>query len=234
MEKNQTSTNIKKKTNKNKDVVVLYLTLVLSCIVLYFLVKPLYVEKMSLENDIILKNEDLRNKQDLLTNIERFNSENSNLAVDLERLTLFISKRNNYEDVIDYLDNLARENNLAIAVYSITAQDGVKPTETVESASASVPVEGEAGTANSANSSAIKKQELSIEIQGDYASFINFIKSLENGVPFFQEGSISISADSTEEDGVAGGGEEEQAQEEQTVNTNPTLNFALDLDFVHY
>lgn len=231
MEKNQTNTNIKKKPNKNKDVVALYLTLVLSCVILYFLVKPLYEEKMSLESDIILKNEDLRNKQDLLANIEKFNSENSNLAVDLERLTLFISKRNNYEDVVDYLDNLARKNNLSIAVYSITAQDGVKLAETVDPVSASVPIEGEVA-ADNVNSSAIKKQKLSLDIKGDYSSFINFLKSLENGVPFFQEGSVSISTDSKEEGGVTVEGG--QPQENQGVNTNPTLTFSVDLDFVHY
>lgn len=233
MEKNQnnTNTNIKKKPNKNKDVIVLYLTLALSCVVLYFMVKPLYVEKMFLENDIISKNEDLRNKQDLLANIEKFNSENSNLAVDLERLTLFISKRNNYEDVIDYLNGMANKNNLVIEGFSITAQDGVLPVKTVEPG---VAEGSEVADANNLNQSAIKKQKMSFDVKGDYSSFIRFLKALENGVPFFQESSISVSAESKDEDGAAGSGEGGQVQESQTVNANPTLTFTMDLDFVHY
>lgn len=234
MEKSQTNTNIKKKPGKNKDVIALYLSLVLSCVFLYFLVEPLYSEKMSLENDIVLKNDDLRSKRDLLTNIEKFNSENSNLAVNLERLTLFIAKRNNYEDVLEYLNGLAIENNLAITSYSITAQDGVLPEKNVESANgAGMAEEGEATDVSSV-SSAIKKQGISFDIKGDYSSFIKFLKSLENGVPFFQESSIGISAESIEEAGATENGGGDQVQENQAKNTNPTLTFTVDLEFVHY
>lgn len=233
MEKDQDKikTSIKKKTNKNRDVVVLYSSLLVSCVVLYFLARPLYLEKISLENDIISKTEDLKNKQSLLSNIEKFNSENSNLAVDLEKLTLFISKRNNYEDVIDYLDDLAVANNLMITTYSISAQDGVVSASITEPAGApAVTVAGEGAATSGLDASSIKKQDLSFDIKGDYASFIGFLRNLENGVPFFQESSINISGESEKIETIQG----DQAQEDQAVNTNPTLTFTVELDFVHY
>lgn len=213
---------IKKKASERRDVLVLLLSLVVSCAFIYLVVKPLYEEKISLEGDVIKRQNDLKNKQSLLSNIEDFNKKNRSLVVDAQKLKVFVSKTNNYEEVMDYLNGLASQQNLIINGYEITVEeygsDG-------NSGTGSAPAAEDGTAASTEPVERLKTQTVSIEIKGGYDSFISFMKEVENGVPFLQESALEIVAPKRDE--AAG---DEQAE----IDNNPTLTFMVDLDFVYY
>lgn len=208
-----------KKAKEQRDVFVLVISLVISCAFMYLAVKPLYEEKKVLEGEVIKRQNDLQNKRQLLLNIEDFNRKNSSLIVDAGKLKIFVPKRNDYEGVMQHLNQIAVGQNLSVTGYEISAEEYGGDSSSDQTAAPTG--EGEAATTEPQEK--LKTQRVSINLEGGYDSLVSFMKVIENGVPFLQEASAEIV-----------GPKRDETEESSEIDYNPTLTCAIDLDFVYY
>lgn len=196
----------------------------LSAAFLLAFLSPLYQKKLAMDKAYAAKQEDLRNKEELLQNIEAFNRENKDLTVNSEKLALLIPNRNNYEDFLIHVQQLSRSFNLELLNFSLKEikSDTVVMAGTTTSTGAVITPETTTAEKGDDN---LKQQGIDISLRGDYSSFVDFSRALENGTPFLQEDSLNINSD------AAGNA---QAEGIGAVNSNPMLNFELSLRFIHY
>ncbi|MFA7169278.1 MAG: hypothetical protein WC178_00270 [Candidatus Paceibacterota bacterium] len=206
----------------NKDLLFLCASILLSVIFLYFFAGPAYYSRLSAEEDIKDKREDLQSRQQLLTNIRQFNKDNSDLIIVSKKLSLFVPKRDDYEDFFTHISNLALINNLELVSYDI-----VRSSSSSDLAVNSSQVQSSATDSTmTSNENKLKEKQMSFSVRGDLTNFANFAKDLENGIPFVQEISLHIleEGDETESEEVAA----------ETINMNPILLFLVDASLIHY
>ncbi|MFA6897604.1 MAG: hypothetical protein WCQ96_04955 [Patescibacteria group bacterium] len=235
MDKNLNNSKIAGNLKGNRDVALLCGSLLLSIAFLYFFLSPLYREKLKMKEAYAAKQEDLQSKKDLLKNIEAFNQENKDLAVNSKKLALIISNRNNYEDFLIHLRKLSENYNLELLSFEL---EGVKdtPTDTVGTTTSTGAVitpdggsmaAGMAAGGAVAEESPLNQQGIALSLRGNFADFQSFTKSLENGIPFLQEDQVSITSE-------AKTSSQSGQSEEQSLSQDPILEFKLNLRFIYY
>lgn len=207
----------------NRDVAFLCGSLLLSVAFLYFFLSPLYQKKLTTEKAYAAKQEDLKDKKELLTNISAFNRENKDLTVNSKKLVLLIPNRNNYEDFFIHLQQLSKNYNLELLNFSLQDVKDSTVTTAGTVTSTGVVITPESTTSTGEVNFQTNQQGINLSLRGDFASFLGFTKALENGVPFLQEDTLSISAGSSGE-----------MQQGQLSDQNPMLNFNLNLRFIYY
>jgi len=231
MDKNLNNSKIAGNLKGNRDVALLCGSLLLSIAFLYFFLSPLYQEQLRMKEAYAAKQEDLQSKKDLLKNVEAFNRENKDLAVNSKKLALIISNRNNYEDFLIHLRKLSENYNLELLSFEL---EGVKdtPTDTAGTTTSTGAVitpdgDGMAAGGAVAEESPLNQQGIALSLRGNFADFQSFTKSLENGIPFLQEDQVSITseAESSSQSGQS---------EEQSLSQDPILEFKLNLRFIYY
>lgn len=210
---------------EHKDVTTLCVAFLLSAVFLLAFLSPLYQKKVAMDKAYAAKQEDLKSKEELLKNIEAFNEENKDLTVNSEKLALLIPNRNNYEDFLIHIQQLSRSFNLELLDFKLAEVKAatVVTAETTTSTGAIITPETTTTTGQTDNT--LKQQGIDITLRGDYPSFVDFARALENGTPFLQEDVVSISSDIVGSAQVEGAG---------AANSNPMLNFGLNLRFIHY
>lgn len=212
---------------EHKDLTFLGASFLLSSIFLLLFLSPLYQKKLLMDEAYAAKQEDLESKEELLKNIEVFNEENKDLTVNSEKLALLIPNRNNYEDFLIHIQQLSRSFNLELLDFSlqeVNTANTVVTTGTTTSTGAIITPETATAT-NPGEESGLRQQGIKLSLRGDYQSFVDFARALENGTPFLQEDGIAITSDTIS--GAPGEGN-------STATTNPMLGFGLDLRFIHY
>lgn len=211
----------------NNELVALGGSLLISAIFMYAMVSPLYQQKLVLDKEYEAKQKDLKNKQELLENIATFNEKNQNLSVNSKKLALLIPNRNDYEDFFIHIQKLSKDNNLELVNFSLkdvsTGSTASTAPGTTTSTGQVITPEGGAATAGDAANGGVTLQQQGVDIalRGDLANFIDFTKALENGIPFLQEDGIAVSR-------------AEIQTPEETVSSNPMLDFSMQLRFIHY
>jgi len=232
MDKNLNNSKIASGLKGNREVALLCGSLLLSVAFLYFFLSPLYREKIKMKEAYAAKQEDLQSKKDLLKNIEAFNQENKDLAVNSKKLALIISNRNNYEDFLIHLRKLSENYNLELLSFEL---EGVKdtPTDTAgttTSTGAVITPDG-GGTAMEGaavtEESPLNQQGIALSLRGNFADFQGFTKSLENGIPFLQEDQVSVTSESKSSS-------QSGQSDEQSASQDPILEFKLNLRFIYY
>lgn len=201
MKKSQLNMEISSKLRTSKDITFLAVALLLAVVALYSYAGPAYVEGATLENENAAKETDLKNKRELLRNIQSFNEENADLSTNSKKLSVFIPSRKNYEDFFAHVMTMAEANNLDVTSFGLSESKTSSPTAPVETADAAADggAEGADGAAYAETRSfKLNQQEVAIEMTGDFENMMNFMKALENGIPFIQEVSLDLSPQSTE------------------------------------
>jgi hypothetical protein len=209
----------------HKDVVFLCGAFLLSAAFLMTVVSPLYQKKLAMDTAYAAKENDLKNKEELLKNIEVFNEENKDLTVNSEKLALLIPNRNNYEDFLIHIQNLSRSSNLDLLNFTLRE---IKPATTVTAATTTSTgaIITPEKTITQETDSRLEQQGIDLTLRGAYSDFVKFAKDLENGIPFLQEDKIVIGSEK-----ISG---PQNAEEGQAANSNPMLSFGLSLRFIHY
>lgn len=228
MDKREINSKVSSDIKRSKDIASLIVSLLISGIFLYLVVAPVYRSKVEVEGLNTNKREDLRGKQELLSNIESFNKNNRDLSVDSKKLIAMIPNRNNFEDMLSYLKDRVKNHNMELLDISLeeSSQKGKVP---VVGASADAGMELNAGSAGPVE---LKEQGISLILRGSYSDFIKLIKFLENSIPFVQEDSFDIKvmeASTSSETNL-----DTENPQEKIQDLNPTLDFSLKLRFIHY
>ncbi len=226
METKQNNSRKNADSKERKDVTALCASLILSVIFLLAFLSPLYQKKLAMDGAYIDKQEDLKSKEELLRNIEAFNEENRDLTVNSEKLALLIPNRNNYEDFLIHIQQLSRSFNLELLGFTLSDIKAATVVTPGTTTSTGAVITSETTTTTGPTDSNLKQQGIDIAMRGDYSSFVNFARALENGTPFLQEDSVNISSETVRntqsEDGSS------------AANPNPMLNFEMGLRFIHY
>ena len=221
MDKKKINSKVSSDIKRNQDVTLLVVSLLISGAFLWLVVAPIYRNKSEIEAVNFAKEEDLRNKQELLSNIESFNKNNKDLSVNSQKLVAMIPNRNNFEDFLFYLKDKSRAYNMELVDMSLISSDSKTGTPGAAASAATA-----AAAAAEAESGELKEQGISMKLRGSYSDFINFTKSLENTIAFLQEDSFQINVADSE----SGAGESQA----QALDPNPILDFDLNLRFIYY
>lgn len=223
MNQKKNNSKLKGSVKGNRDMVFLCGSLLISVAFLYFFLSPLYQKKLMTEKAYAAKQDDLKDKKELLANIATFNRENKDLTVNSKKLVLLIPNRNNYEDFLIHLQQLSKNYNLELLDFSL--QDVKDPVVTTAGTvtSTGVVITPESTISTGAVDLQTNQQGINLSLRGDFASFLGFTKALENGVPFLQEDKLTIDVGSLTE-----------LQPGQSSDQNPMLDFSLSLRFIYY
>jgi len=208
---------IKNQIGGNKDITFLVVALLASVAALCLYVGPAYGETQALIQQNGIKRNDLKSKQDLLKNIQKFNEESSGLGGNAEKLEALVANRNNFEDYLDMIAALALKRNLEVNNLGLGAvESSVEEQDTVAAS---------ADTAELASKPTFPLQEQGVKftVEGEYENILEFIRDLENGIPFVQEDTLEISTDD--------GGEQVGAEGEPI---SPNLSVTMEFKFNYY
>lgn len=213
---------IKNQIKDNKDVTFLTVALLASIVVLYFFAGPAYGNAKDLQQLNETKRADLKGKEDLFRNMEKFNTENAKLGVNSKKLEAFVANRNNFQEYLDVITDLAVKRNLEVSSIGIAAKEEVS----------AVQVQAEDAEASAAAPSSGKKtfplqeQGVKIAVEGDFENILDFARDLENGIPFVQEGSLELAA---VEEGLT-----PQPGEDAGEGIGPVLTATMEFKFNYY
>ena len=220
---------ISSKLRASKDVTFLGVAFLIAVIALYFYAGPAHVKMMTLEAENAAKEIDLTNKKELLRNIRAFNEENAALATNSKKLAVFIPSRNNYEDFFAHVMGLAEANNLDVADFTL-AESKSSPNTAAAATEDAANVDGvEGATYAETRSFKLNTQQVNIEVKGDFENMMNFMKALENGIPFIQESSLDLIPQATESVTQAEG-----VQAEGAAPAPVMLNASISFNFYYY
>lgn len=241
MDKKELNSKVSADIKRNQDTVFLVVSLMISGALLAFLVAPTYNSRAALEKKNQQKQDELTSKQDLLKNIETFNKNNANLSVNSQKLEVLIPSKDNFEDFLIHIKGLSKDYNLELIDFNFStageSKSGVASSPAAAAAASAAKTEnsGEDGT------SKFNKQGISVTLRGDYSNFERFSKALENGIPFLQQYSVSISVPEITSQSQApqtpqapAGPENSQGSEKLKVDMNPLLEFKMELRFIYY
>lgn len=210
------------KVSGNKDIVVLLLSLVVSGSLFYIFSGPTYKSYLVLKQEIQLKQKNLANKKQLLDNIQAFNRNNKDLELNVDKLKVFVSNRNNYEDYLGQINDLAISDNLQVSSFTV---DDYKKT----AAAAATTTQGSAQSKDYDDK--FKQKTVSFSVKGDFTNFLHFIKTLENSIPIVQEQSITVSIEQNA--GPAQDASKTTIQPQQ-IDQYPSLTYQVSFKFVYY
>ena len=162
----------RKLVNKNviilKDFVFLISSLIVSCVILYFFVAPLYrTYKINLlEIDIKTKNVEAR--KILLSSIidSRENNENETYLKNIEKIKNLVYARNNYEGFLAKIIDISQKRGILVENFSIS-------------------------TAGEVNKDFYSKN-VSFSASGGYTSLLNFLEDLEKSIPLIHIDSLGL------------------------------------------
>ena len=186
----------------------LFISLVISCAIIHYVVSPTYKEAKIIRAGNEIKKESIENNNLLLVKIIKANDENRKLNDEgVKKIKSFISNRNNYEDYLIHIVKLANSKNIKISNFSVSKNEN---------------------KSKISNDNVLHEMEMNFTASSGYLNFISFLRSIEKGVPLLQEESISISA-RTEDSGIS---EWEDFDVMEGVET--ILDYEVKLKFYHY
>ena len=171
----------RKLVNKNviilKDFVFLISSLIVSCVILYFFVAPLYrTYKINLlEIDIKTKNVEAR--KILLSSIidSRENNENETYLKNIEKIKNLVYARNNYEGFLAKIIDISQRRGILVENFSIS-------------------------TAGVGNKDFYSKN-VSFSASGGYTNLLNFLEDLEKSIPLIHVDSLDLRKGNDNDDG---------------------------------
>ena len=172
----------RKLVNKNviilKDFVFLISSLIVSCVILYFFVAPLYrIYKINLL-EIDVKIENVEARKVLLSGIidSKENNENETYIKNIEKIKNLVYLRDNYEGFLAKIIDISQKRGILIENFSIS-------------------------TAGVDNKNFYSKN-VSFSASGGYINLLNFLEDLEKSIPLIHVDSLEIkkSGDSDDEE----------------------------------
>jgi len=189
-----------------REIIMLVLALVVSGAVMYYGVSSLYRESEIIGMEMEFKKENIQSKKLLLSTVSKLVEERNRLNEDnMEKINSLVSHKNNYEDYLAHIVKLANSKNVSIKRLSVS----------------SVP---KSSKAEENKGEEFNEGKIDMSALSGFSNFTSFLQSIENGIPFIQEESMSISgkaANTEVEDGKTG------------IDNNPILDYEVSFKFYH-
>jgi len=211
--------NFNKQENLNSDTksslkfssgrTILLATLFVTCGIMFYIVSPIYREAKIIKFANEVKEKDVELGKSLLLKIIDINKKNEKISdEEVEKIGEFIPNRDNYEDYLAHIINLADNKNIRINEFSISKEE-----------------RDEEGKNKKEDSSKFNKISISIMASGGFLNFMSFMCDIENGIPFVYEKSISVLKSEENKNEEPG---------ENTTDTNPILDYEMNIEFYYY
>lgn len=160
--------------NIPKEIAFLVLALFFSSGIMYYGVAPLYREAQISRMEVNLKNKNIESGKKLLSELSELVESSGQIDdADAEKIDNLISSKNNYEDYLALIVELASSKNIYADNFLISEEQKVSQKED--------------------NDKKLKEEKISFSALGGFSNLVSFLQSLENAIPFIQEKSISIS-----------------------------------------
>ncbi len=166
------------KKNLFSEFLFLGIFLLVSCIIMHCFVRPLCREVKFAKLEISLKEKNIESKELLLLGVNDAGNNNEKVNENVEKVNNLIPSKNNYENYLAHIVNLASARNIVVSNFS---------------------VEGGRSDLKTKNKK-LNESEIIFSSSGGFLNFISFLRDIENGIPFVQVESISIFG-SEKEDG---------------------------------
>ena len=187
---------------------LLFVSLLISCAVMYYIVMPMRKEAKIIKIGNEMKEESMGRNNLFLAKIVKANNESRKMdAENVEKIKNFISNRNNYEDYLIHIVKLANSKNIKINDLSVNKNEN---------------------DLRKKDDGIFNEMEINLAASSGFLNLLGFLKSLEKSIPFVQEESIVISA----------GDEEENADKYPNIDTETTadsiLDYEIKLKFYYY
>ncbi len=150
--------------------------------------------------------------------IIKINSKNKKInSEEVKKIGGLIPNRDNYEDYLTHIVNLAVSKNIRIDNFAISKDEESKKKDE------------EKNKKGEENERVFNKMSIEITASGGFFSFMSFVRDVENGVPFICERSILISEPENSEN-------EEEREEGEVIgiDTDPILNYEMSIEFYYY
>jgi len=155
------------------------------------------------------KEKDVELGKSLLLKIVDINKKNKKVNnEEVEKIGEFIPNRDNYEDYLIHIINLANNKNIKINEFFISKEE-----------------KAEEGKDKKEDSNKFNKVIINIAASGGFLNFMSFIYDIENGIPFVYEKSISVLRSEDNKNEELG---------ENITDTNPVLDYEMDIEFYYY
>jgi hypothetical protein len=157
-----------------KEVVLLFIILLVSCAAMYCIIAPAYQKTKIVKAGNKIKKENIKQDNLLLAKIIRINSENKKFDSEMiKKIKDFIPNRNSYEDHLAHIFKLANNKNIKVNNFSIHKnEEGLKIKDGF-----------------------LKEMKIDFKASSGFPNLMGFLKSIEKGIPFIQEESIIIAVD---------------------------------------
>ncbi len=200
------------KTNNNsginikipKEIAFLVLTLIFSSGIMYYGVAPLYREAQISKMEVKLKNKSIESGKKALSELSKLAESSGQIDdSDAEKINNLVPSRNNYEDSLSLIVELAGNKNIYINDFSIKEQKVSPKTDDAKK---------------------LKEGGISFSALGGFSNLTSFLQSLENAIPFMQEESISISS---------GAQNVEDKEDSMEIDNSPILEAEISLKFYY-
>lgn len=173
---------IENKEEFPKEFVFLFLSMVISCLIVYFLSAPLYTELKIKKLEIAIKDDNIDLRDALVVLVKKIEVK-KNEKNNIEKIKNLVSTRDNYEEYLLNIIEIANSKNIIISDLKVGGieEKNVKKDD-VE-------------IYNIGN--------ISFSASGGYSNFINFLKNLEKNIPLLQVNSIEIENEGMGDDQIS-------------------------------
>ena len=207
-------------SRSSSGTVILFAAFFISCAVMFYVASPIRKEAKIIEFANEAKAKDLELGRSLFLKIIKINSKNKKINSEgVEKIGGLIPNRNNYEDYLAHIVDLAVDKNIGINNFSIS-----KDEEDKNGKNKNKGEEKDGG--------AFSKTSIKISASGGFLNFVSFMREIENGIPFVCERSISISVSDQDDSGSEENSGEESGAD--IIDTDPILDYEISIEFYHY
>lgn len=154
-----------------QEIIALFVALFVSCALVHYVAVPLFRETRIIKAVNEIKKNDIKAGQFLLLRMQKINEENEKFNInEIEKIKSFIPNRNNYEDYLARIVELANLKNIYLDELSVIESDNQEQQDV-----------------------ALNEKKINIVASGSFPNVLSFIQNLEKGIPFVQEEAISVS-----------------------------------------
>jgi uncharacterized OsmC-like protein len=173
---NNTNSDLNLRASISKEIIMLFVALFVSCAIMYYAALPVHREAQIAKLEISVKEKNIESKKLLLSRITKLNSKSREVDNEnIKKVDSLIPNRNNYEDYLAHIVKLASSKNIIIDDFSVSGS--------------------EQNSKEKNKKSKLSEVEINFSASGGFLNFINFLQAVENGIPFIQVESISVSGE---------------------------------------
>lgn len=211
---NNQSVNNKKTSEK---IAVLILILIFSCGIMLTIAAPLYKELKMTELEIEIEEKNKEERERLLLRINNFKKRSETIGEDdLVKIDRLLINRNNQEEYLTRIAYLAQISGVVASNFLIS--DSLPKIKIVSESQKEF------------DKLQAQEAEIGFSVKGDFPSFLNFLKAVENMSPLVDEQSLTIKVQrkETKEEVV-----ENEEGEEKNIASNDILDCQLKFKFYY-